>query len=223
MNPMRMRLLKLSWLSSLPWLVTGCATTPSYDYTAYRASRPASILVLPPTNASTDITASDSVLAQATLPLAESGYYVIPVAVADETFRQNGLTNADEIASVPPAKLREIFGADAALYINVKEFGSYYIVVGGDTVASADARLIDLRSGALLWEGKAKASATERRAAAGAGGVIGILISAIVFQIIDDSTNAAHAEAGYMNQRLLSAGQPAGLLYGPRSPKYQQD
>jgi len=211
------------WLSGLALLASGCVTMPTYDYTAYRASRPASILVLPPTNAATEITASDSVLAQATLPLAESGYYVLPVALVDETFRQNGLTNADEIAAVPPAKLREIFGADAALYINVKEFGSYYIVIGSDTVASADARLIDLKSGALLWEGKAKASASERRAAAGAGGIIGILVSAIVFQILDDSTNAGHTEAGFMNQRLLGAGRPAGLLYGPRSPKYQQD
>lgn len=215
--------LRLPWLGAIALLSSGCASTPPYDYTAFRANRPASILVLPPANSSTDITASDSVLAQATLPLAESGYYVMPVALVDETFRQNGLTDANEISAVPPMKLREIFGADAALYITVKEFGTSYIVIGSDSVASADARLVDLRNGALLWEGKAKASASERRAAAGAGGLIGILVSAIVFQIIDDSSNAAHAEAGYMNQRLLGAGRPAGLLYGPRSPKYQQD
>jgi hypothetical protein len=40
-------------------------------------------------------------LAQATLPLAESGYYVIPVSLASETFKQNGLANAADIHEVP--------------------------------------------------------------------------------------------------------------------------
>jgi hypothetical protein len=62
-------------------------------------------------------------LAQATLPLAESGYYVIPVSLASETFKQNGLANAADI-HVPVQKLRDIFGADAALYINVTDYGT---------------------------------------------------------------------------------------------------
>ena len=93
-------------------LATGCATQQPYDYTAFRQSRPASILVLPPLNSSPDIAATYSMLSQVTLPLAESGYYVFPVSLVDETFRQNGLSNAAEMHSVTPGKLREIFGGD---------------------------------------------------------------------------------------------------------------
>ncbi|WP_233639706.1 GNA1162 family protein, partial [Achromobacter xylosoxidans] len=99
------------------------------DYAAFRESKPASILVLPPLNTSVDVAAGAAVLAQATMPLAESGYYVVPVAVMEETFKQNGLTNADEIHELPAARLREIFGADAALYMTVKQYGSSYAVL----------------------------------------------------------------------------------------------
>lgn len=105
-------------------LLAGCAAPQrNVDYGAFRESKPASILVLPPLNTSVDVTATAAVLSQATLPLAESGYYVIPVAVMDETFKQNGLTSADEIHELPATRLREIFGADAALYMTVKQYG----------------------------------------------------------------------------------------------------
>lgn len=75
-------------------LVTGCASTQkSVDYSAYKEARPRSILVLPPLNESPDVKATYGMMSQVTYPLAEAGYYVLPVALVDETFRQNGLTS----------------------------------------------------------------------------------------------------------------------------------
>ena len=71
-------------------LLTGCAAPVKTDYSAFRAAKPASILVLPPLNDSTDVNATFSMLAQSTYPLAESGYYVMPVTLVNETFHQNG-------------------------------------------------------------------------------------------------------------------------------------
>ncbi|MGQ0502142.1 MAG: DUF799 domain-containing protein [Panacagrimonas sp.] len=202
--------------------LAGCATPASYDYAAFRQSRPSSILILPPVNDSPAVEATYSVLSQMTLPLAESGYYVLPVALADETFRQNGLSNPADVAAVPVAKLREIFGADAALYVRIKEYGTVYVVLSSASVVTAEARLVDLRTGALLWEGKASASSNEGRAG-GNGGLIGLLIEALVHQIVDQSTNASHNVAGVTSTRLLAAGRPGGMLYGPRSPSYQTE
>ena len=146
-----MKSLRLAMLAIVA-LLAGCAGPQrNVDYTAFRESKPASILVLPPLNTSVDVAASAAVLSQATLPLAESGYYVVPVAVMEETFRQNGLTTPDDIHAVPAARLREIFGADAALYMTVKEYGASYKVVSSDVTVSIDATLLDLRSGAKLW------------------------------------------------------------------------
>ena len=101
-----------------------CATPSPYDYTAFKQNRPASMLVLPPVNETPDVTATYGVLSQVTLPLAEAGYYVLPVSLMDETFRQNGLNDPAEIHDVSPRRLREIFGADAAVYIKVTQYGT---------------------------------------------------------------------------------------------------
>jgi hypothetical protein len=42
-------------------------------------------------------------------------------------------------------------------------------------------------------------------------------------QIADTLSNRGHPIAGITADRLLSAGRPNGILYGPRSPKYQKD
>ncbi|CAM5312141.1 DUF799 domain-containing protein [Thauera sp.] len=202
-------------------IATGCATPTPYDYSAFKQSRPASILVLPPLNSSPDVAATYSMLSQVTLPLAESGYYVLPVSLVDETFRQNGLYNPPEMHEVAPQKLREIFGADAALYINIKQYGTSYAVLASESRVTAEARLVDLRSGQSLWQGEATASSAEGRSSS--GGLVGLLVQAVVAQIVESVTNKSHPIAGITSNRLLAAGRPSGMLYGPRSPNYQKD
>lgn len=202
-------------------VMTGCATPKSYDYTAYKQSRPKSILVLPPQNHSPDVKATYSMLSQVTFPLAESGYYVFPVAVVDETFRQNGLTEPADIHAVAPAKLRQIFGADAALYIDIKDYGTSYMVLSSNTVVTADAKLVDLKTGQLLWSGTATASSGEQDTSSSS--LVGMMVQAVVNQIAHTITDKGHEIAGITSVRLLSAGHPNGILFGPKSPTYGKD
>lgn len=218
----RPRLLLRALLAVGVLMLAGCATQPGYDYSAFRESRPRSILVLPPLNDSPDVNATYSMYAQTTLPLAESGYYVLPVTLVDEAFRQNGLTAPADIQQVPLKKLREIFGADAALYIKVTHYGTKYMIISSETRVSAEGKLVDLRSGATLWEGRATASSAEGDNNSG-GGALGLLLKAVITQIADTLSNRGHPIAGITASRLLSAGRPNGILYGPRSPKYQKD
>lgn len=218
------RLCKWMTVAALAAVMTGCAVHQAkpYDYTAFKESKPKSILVLPPLNESPDIDATYSALSQVTVPLGEAGYYVMPVTLVDESFRQNGLTVAGDIHQVSPAKLREIFGADAALYIKITQYGTKYMVLDSATVVTVSAELIDLRNGAKLWSGAASASNNEGNNSGG-GGLIGMLVTAAVKQIVNSVSNAGYTVAGTANARLLSAGRPNGMLYGPRSPKYGTD
>ncbi|MEL4888748.1 DUF799 domain-containing protein [Pectobacterium betavasculorum] len=203
-------------------VLTGCAKPVPYDYTSFKQSKPKSILVLPPVNHSPDVKASYSLLSQVTYPLAESGYYVLPVAVVDETFKQNGLSTASDIHALSTAKLHQIFGADAALYLDVKEYGTSYIVINSETRVSADARLVDLRTGKLLWSGSATASSNEQQSNSN-GGIIGILVQAAVSQIADTISDKGHDVAGVTSARLLAAGHSRGMLYGPRSLQFGKE
>lgn len=210
-------------MATLTLLASACATAPvAYDYTALRQSKPRTLLVLPPVNHSPDVNASASLLAQTSYPLAESGYYVLPVALVNETFRHNGLEIPEAIHALAPAKLHDIFGADAAVYIDIQSYGSSYKIVASDAVVTASAKLVDLRSGALLWEGSATASSAETRGSNQAG-LLGLLVQAVIEQIANSVSNKSHVVAGITSQRLLTAHRPNGLLYGPRSPLYGSD
>lgn len=201
-------------------LLSGCAKN-AYDYTAFRQSQPKSILVLLPTNESPDVQAGYGVLSQVTLPLAEAGYYVFPVAVVENTFKQNGVANAAEMHSISAQKLREIFGADAVLYMNITDYGSSYMVVASETRVTVSGKLVDIRNGQVLWSGDATASTNENNSTS--SGVFGILISAAINHIGNTLMDKSYDMAGIADARLLSAGRTGGILYGPRSPKYGKD
>ncbi|CNI62355.1 putative lipoprotein [Yersinia intermedia] len=202
-------------------LLTGCAKPVQQDYSAFKQSKPKSILILLPQNQSPEVSASHGMLSQVTYPLSEAGYYVLPVAVVEETFKQNGMTNAGDISATSPAKLHKIFGADAVLYITVVQYGTSYQVITSDTRVTANAKLVDLRNGKLLWSGSATASSNEGDNSS--GGVISMLVQAAVTQISNTLTDRSHDIAGVTSTRMLTAGTPNGILYGPRSPNYGKD
>lgn len=208
-------------LAAAALLAGACATPQPYDYTAFKEARPKSLLVLPPLNSSPDVNASYSFLSHVTLPLAESGYYVLPVTLVDEMFRENGVTDPGQMHEVPAAKLKEIFGADAVLYIKIGQYGTSYSVISSESRVSAEASLVDLASGGVLWQGSATASSAEGRSSS--GGLVGMLVQAIVSQIVETISDRSHPVAGVTSMRLLSAGRPGGLLFGPRSPRFGTD
>jgi len=210
-------------LSAVVVVLTGCVSQKPYDYSAFKASHPASILVLPPKNNSPDVTATYAMLAQMTYPLAEAGYYVVPVALMDAAFKENGFSNAAEAQNVSPAKLREIFGADAALYTDITEYGVSYKLIASETAVTARSRLVDLRTGAVLWTGSARASSAENQNNNTGGGLAGLLVKALVEQVVNNIANNSYMYAGVASQRLLTAGANGQLLYGPRSPQYGQE
>lgn len=205
-------------------ILSGCATAPTaMDYTAFKQSNPRSILVLPPINHTTEVIAPYGVLANVTVPLAEAGYYVFPVALVDETFKNNGLTVAEDIHAVTSKKLSEIFGADAVMYIEVQEYGTSYAVLSSDTVVVVQAKLVDSKTNEILWQGSARAASSEQNNNNNGFGVVGMLVEAAVTQIFESAFDTGFEIAAIASARLLSPEAHNGLLYGPRSPKHGKE
>lgn len=198
-------------------LMTGCVAPR--DYTALREHMPKSVLVLPPLNESLDVKATYGVLSTVTRPLAEMGYYVFPVAVIDQFLKENGLPTAGEMNQIPLNKITGIIGADAVLYMVVKEYGTKYSILDSSTIVQLNARLVDVKTGNLLWDGH-----VDLRVSANSGnsGLIGALIESAINQVVASSTDKAHGVAAQANTQLLTrSGQ--GLLYGPYHPKFGLD
>jgi len=199
-------------------LLSACATMQPYDYSAYREHMPRSILVLPPLNESVDVNASYVWLSTITMPVAERGYYVFPVAVVDAFMKDNGLPGPDEMHSVSLQKLREVFGADAVLYVVIEDWGQKYAVLSSNTVVRARARLVDTATGTEIWQGRADFTEGSGGGAGSVEGVLAMVISAAIEQIVDTTSDATHDVARQANVQMVYD-ERAGFLPGPRSPQ----
>ncbi len=194
----------------------GCATNKTYDYTAFQESPPRSILILPPLNESTAVEATYSYLSTVSQPVAERGYYVFPVAVIDQFLKDNGMPTSGEMHEVPLARVREITGADAVLYPTVHEYGSKYYVIGSGTTVRVSVRLVDTRSGKVLWEGTGVARQQSNN---GRGGLAEALIAAAVGQIINKKFDSGRQVSQVANTNLFAA-KNNGLPFGPYHPDF---
>jgi hypothetical protein len=206
-------------------LLNACASqqVEGFDYTAFRASRPRSILVMPPINLTSDLGAPATFLATSIMPLAESGYYVIPVALSEATFRLNGVTVAEEAHALDTQRLYEIFGADAALYIAIVHYGATYILVRSVVAAAAAARLVDLRTGQELWTGSVFVELDNLSDNNNNSSLLSMIVGAAIDQVINTLADRAFDAGKQANTELLSAGRVDGILYGPYHEKYDTD
>ena len=194
--------------------LTGCATTQPYDLAAFRLHPPRSILILPPLNESTTVEGTYSYLSTVSRPVAEMGYYVFPVALVDQFFKENGMPTAGEMHQVSLAKVAELTGADAVLFPTLLEYGSKYQLVSTVAIVRVKASLIDTRTGTLLWEGTGMA----QQGSSGSGNFLADLVAAAVTQAINTGTDAAHAVSREANVNLFR-----GLPYGPYSPLFGKE
>jgi hypothetical protein len=194
----------------------GCVTVAPYDYTAFRQNPPRSILILPPINESTAIEATYGYLSTVSRPVAERGYYVFPVAVVDQLLKENGMPTAGEMHEVPLGKIREITGADAVLYPVVHQYGTKYHIISSDTLVSVSARLVDTRTGTLLWQGSGVA---QQGSGNSGGGLLANAIAALVSQAISSSRDQSHDLSRLANQQLFFT-QRRELPPGPYHPEF---
>ena len=208
---MRIRLIVLALLGTL---FAGCVTVPPKDYTEFRKHLPRSILVLPPQNESTEIIAGYSLLTTATRPLSELGYYVFPVEMVDLFLKENGLPTPAEMHQAPLNKLHDVFGADAVLYITVEKYGTKYMVISSNTMVVARAKLVDCRTGIVLWEERVAAQLGNNSSS----DPVAMLVGALVDQVVNKMTDQAHVCAQQASA-MLFANPTTGLLKGPRHPE----
>lgn len=215
-----MKLFKLLALSLSAVLLAACGAKTPYDYSALQESKPRSVLVLMPTDQTTEVKAGAAVLSNITAPLAEAGYYVFPSALVYETFKHNGLTQAQDIHNVKLDKIKSIFGADAVLYIDVENYGVSYQIINSVTRVSMNAKLVDTKTGKTLWTGKGYASVDSSD---NNSGLLGSLIKAAVSQVMNHINDKSYDVAGFASWNLLSTGQSPNILYGPYHPNYGRD
>jgi hypothetical protein len=113
-------------------------------------------------------------------------------------------------------KIHEIIGADAVLYTTITQYGSKYQVLSSTTMVAAEGKLVDVKTGTVLWTGKVNlAQGTS------SGNLLVDLIATPIEQAINQSTDQAHGLCVGANAVLFNT-KDHGLLTGPYFPQDQQ-
>lgn len=204
-------------LLSLLFCLTGCEGPAPIDYRAYVKHMPRSILVLPPVNESAQVKASDAFLSTVTRLIAEKGYYVFPVALVDQHMKENGVTVPGEMHAINPRKFKEIYGADAVLYIDIKEWTTTYIVIDSTTTVTLTYRLTDTATGTDIWK---QSSTYSYSSSQGQSDAVGMLVAASIRAIASSMADLETDIARNANTIAFNNVQ-SGLLLGTKHPKYE--
>jgi hypothetical protein len=198
-------------------LLTGCATVPKCDYIAFFENHPRSILVVPAGNTTTAVDAPEIWSTTATMPLAERGYYVFPVYLTADLLKDLGLTNEGLLDQLAPSRFKDVFGAEAVLFVTIRDWSTKYLILASNVTVHLSYKLVDTRTGRLLWQGEQKVVRQSGGGGGGIGGLIAAAVSAALTTAIDYRPLAREA-----NFRILGAEQ-RGLPAGPYHPEYQRD
>ncbi|MDP6625833.1 MAG: DUF799 family lipoprotein, partial [Nitrospinota bacterium] len=74
--------------------------------------------------------------------------------LVDKALKKNGWSSPKELLPIPPQKLGEAFGADALLYGKVTKWSKYYAIIHSTLVVGLELKLVDARTGEILWTGE---------------------------------------------------------------------
>ncbi len=196
----------------------GCAAKK--DYSAYFAHEPRSILVVPALNETTAVDAEPVYMTTVSRPLAERGFYVFPIHLTGLLLRDLGLPEAGLVHQLSLDRFREHFGADAVLFVTIKEWTNRYIVVQASTIVTASFVLKDTRTGAVLWESTQSAV---RASGDGGGGLIGMLVVAAVTYAVNQMVEIDYRPLALQANTQAFAMPGKGLPVGPYHPKFGKD
>jgi hypothetical protein len=168
----------------LPALSASCGLQEVPDWETFYSHQPKSILIVPVENETTAAEAPRFFMATVASVLIARGYYVFPVEPTADILASEGFTAGAELESVPPEKLRKFFGADGILYVTIKKWDTSYAVLASAVTVTIQFRLLDTRSGAVVWGGTWTA---QRQSGAGGGHPL----AALVVMAIDAAMTAA--------------------------------
>lgn len=107
--------------------LTACGTTTSTttrgeQYAQMYEKMPASILVMPPINNSTNVDAKDLLYTAISRPLAEAGFYVVSPLLAMEILKAESAYDAELFVDSDLKPFNKVFGVDAVLFTEIKSW-----------------------------------------------------------------------------------------------------
>ena len=201
-------------------LCTGCANLVSKESafpSMYSDNKPASLLVVPAINKTTAADAADYLNVTITQPLADAGYYVIPMPIVTDVFKSQGIVDGAQVTTISPDLFAQNFGVDSVLFVTINEWDKNYYVVGGNVTVGLEYLLVSTATSDVLWSYTGKVVADTSGNANSGNPLADLVASTVATAITTASTRYVDVASMVHNQVLLT------MPYGGYHPRSGQD
>jgi hypothetical protein len=153
-----------------------CTTTKpvakSDAYNGMYEEKPLTVLLMPPVNRSTNVEAKEYFHSSLNVPIANSGYYVIPPFLSIEILKRESAYDSELFLTSSLKKFGEVFGADIALFTIINKWDKSSIASKVDI--EVEYILKSIETNEVLYSRKG-AVTYDTSVSTGAGGTIGFL------------------------------------------------
>jgi len=92
------------------------SATQAETYKSMYEEKPVTVLIMPPINRTEHVEAKDMFHSTLSMPICNTGYYVIPPFLSMEILKSESAYDAELFLDAPLAKFGEVFGADMVLF-----------------------------------------------------------------------------------------------------------
>lgn len=140
-------ILAVSFLSGCVEMGTKQDAFPSM----YGPQKPVSILVVPAINESTAADAGDLLNVTVSQPFTNQGFYVVPMPIVADIFRNEGIIEGTQIKGLPTQLFKKNFGADAVMFMTIESWEKNYAVIAGNVTVGIEYVLLSTTSNEILW------------------------------------------------------------------------
>lgn len=164
-------------LIGLSVFISSCTTTaPIAKSVAYKGmydEKPLAILIMPPINRSTNVDAKEYFHSTLNVPIANSGFYVIPPFMSMEILKNESAYDSELFLDTPLNKFGEVFGADLALFTIIHRwdknavFAKVYVEIEYIVKSTKTNEILYTRRGNVTYDASVNS--------VGGGGVIGLV------------------------------------------------
>ncbi|WP_217697833.1 GNA1162 family protein [Shewanella sp. UCD-KL21] len=140
---------------TLVFLMSGCAATTTTKEAAfpdmYSDVNRQTMLIVPVINETTAAEAPDFLNATVAQPLADKGYYVLPVPIVSNIFKEAGIIDGTQLQGIPFSTYKDKFGAESVLFIKLKTWETNYMVIAGNVTVGMEYVLVSAETNNVLW------------------------------------------------------------------------
>jgi hypothetical protein len=208
--------MKKTLLVIVSFLMVACST-PETKRAAFpkmydQGTKPVSMVVVPAINNSTAADATHLIVSTLTIPFADHGYYVMPMSIVDDIFKNEGITDGAQLVGMDASIFKDNFGADSVLYVTIEEWDTNYMVLAANVTVGMKYVLVSTSTNEVLWSYQARQVVDT--AGDSSGNLIVDLIKTAVTTAVTDYVPIAYR----VNNMAVTS-----LPYGVYHPQYEKD